>query len=238
MSDGIYAALSGAVAQELALETTANNAANLATSGYQSERAVFHEILGKAKDGTMHFTSVAGTELDPEPGPKHVTGNPLDVALGKGDFLAVTTPRGERYTRAGSLHLDTQGTLVGPSGDPVTDDKGQPIKVDPTQPLQISEGGQVTSGSTVSGQLRIVKFDRSQALQREGSTLLQSTAASGAAKVSDGKLMVGAVEDSNASPVRAMTDLVSANRMFEAFQKAIQEFNDADKRVLTAVAEK
>ena len=48
MSHGIYAALSGAVAQETSLETTAQNLANAQTAGYRGARPVFHEVLSQA----------------------------------------------------------------------------------------------------------------------------------------------------------------------------------------------
>ena len=47
------------------------------------------------------------------------------------------------------------------------------------------------------------------------------------------RLTVGALEESNASPVTAMTEMLSATRMFEAFQRAIQTFHEADRRVAT-----
>ena len=46
---------------------------------------------------------------------------------------------------------------------------------------------------------------------------------------------MGMVEESNASPVRGMTDLLQASRLFEAFQKTIQTFHDADEKVLSTV---
>ena len=52
MSHGIYAALSGAIAQQSSLDSIAGNLANANTTGYRAVRPVFHEVLrGKTKQG-------------------------------------------------------------------------------------------------------------------------------------------------------------------------------------------
>src|SRR5207253_7645482 len=80
MGDGIYVALSGAIAQSVNLDTTASNLANASTDGYQRARPVFREELTKAgtHDPGFHYTSVAGTALDTTRGPLRATGKPLD----------------------------------------------------------------------------------------------------------------------------------------------------------------
>jgi len=60
-----------------------------------------------------------------------------------------------------------------------------------------------------------------------------ASAASGNAQASDGELQVGALEESNASPIDSMTELVKANRTFDAYQRAIDTFRDADRRIVT-----
>jgi flagellar basal body rod protein FlgG len=52
---------------------------------------------------------------------------------------------------------------------------------------------------------------------------------------SRGPIQVGQVEESNANVVGAMTDLVTATRTFEAFQRVIDAFRDADRKVVTTV---
>jgi flagellar basal body rod protein FlgG len=46
---------------------------------------------------------------------------------------------------------------------------------------------------------------------------------------------VGAIEESNATTVSAMTDMVTATRTFEAFQRVIEAFREADRRVVSSV---
>ena len=53
--------------------------------------------------------------------------------------------------------------------------------------------------------------------------------------VSDELLEVGRLEQSNASAVKAMTDLMTATRMFEAMQRAITTFSSVNRRLVTTV---
>ena len=118
MSRGIYVALSGAVAQQGSLEATATNLANAQTAGYSKLRPIFREMLRGASDGQtpLRYTEMKSTALDTAPGALRTTGRSLDVALPESTYLAVATPRGERYTRGGALELGPDGTLRTMSG--------------------------------------------------------------------------------------------------------------------------
>jgi flagellar basal body rod protein FlgG len=235
MSHGIYVALSGAVAQETSLETTATNLANVGTPGYQRLRPVFREVLAgaRARGPSLHYTAVDGTKLEGGRGAIKATGRGLDVALPEGVYLAVTTPRGERYTRAGSLTVAADGTLTTAGGTPLAREDGSPIKVSPGTEARIAADGGVTQGGSEVARLRLVRFEKDAALSHEGAGLV---AAQGSpAPATDAVLEPGALEESNATVVSAMTDLVTASRTFEAFQKILDTMGEADRKVLTTV---
>jgi flagellar basal body rod protein FlgG len=46
---------------------------------------------------------------------------------------------------------------------------------------------------------------------------------------------VGTLEESNANVVGSMTELVDASRTFEAFQRVIDAFRDADRAAVTTL---
>ena len=234
MADGLYVALSGAVAQEAALDTSAHNLANAQTPGFQRARAVFSEVLA-GQASTTHYTQVAETALDTTPGALEVTGRPLDAALPEGQYLAVQTPAGERYTRAVHLTIGDQGTLMAGSA-PAMGEGGGPITVSREGgPIALTRQGDVTQDGAVVGRLRVVSFGQARSLAREGSNVLAATAASGAAQVTTASLEVGAIEQSNTQAVTAMTDLVSITRNFDAFQRAIDAFRTIDQKVIDNV---
>ena len=95
MADGIYTALTGAVAQQHSLDVIANNVANVTTAGYRADRAVFSEFLaGEQRKDVPHvsasgaaptrpdrFVHVDAVSHDYSNGALKLTGNPLDMAL-------------------------------------------------------------------------------------------------------------------------------------------------------------
>jgi flagellar basal-body rod protein FlgF/flagellar basal-body rod protein FlgG len=235
VSRGIYVALSGAIAQENALDDTANNLANAQTGGYQRSRVVFREVLAQQSRGQSHFATAGESVLDTEPGATRATNRNLDVALPKGSYLAVHGPNGERYTRNGGLAITDKGALV-VAGSPVAGEDEKPIVVDPRGgELKITSAGEVMQGTDVVARLRVVSFDDPSRLGREGATMLGATAASGAAKAVTPNLTVGALEESNANVTTSMTEIINASRTFEAFQTAIQTFGDIDRKLVTTV---
>jgi flagellar basal body rod protein FlgG len=238
MSDGIYVALSGAVAQTSVLDVTSTNLANASTDGYQRLRHVFREALADAQSGgTLRSVTTATTRLDTTRGALRVTGRPLDVALPQNSYLAVSTPRGERYTRAASLRVDLEGALRTSHGDVVATESGRPMRADPTVSTEpaVTQSGEVWQGDTMLGRLKVVKFSNPDQLTPEGGTLLAASPAAGTPVASKETLDIGSVEESNASVMVGMTELVTANRTFEAFQRAISTFQQADEKVTTTV---
>jgi flagellar basal-body rod protein FlgF len=238
VSDGIYVALSGAVAQTSVLDVTATNLANASTDGYQRMRHVFREALASAQGGgTQRSVTTATTSLDTTRGALRVTGRPLDISMKQNGYLAVSTPNGERYTRAGSLQVDLQGALRTSHGDLVASEDGRPLKVDwnnPTEPA-VTQSGEVWQGETILGRLKTVTFPPPDQLVPEGKTLLAANARTGTPTLSKESLDIGSLEESNASVMTGMTEIVTANRTFEAFQRAIATFQEVDEKVTTTV---
>ncbi|MBI5512161.1 MAG: flagellar hook basal-body protein [Deltaproteobacteria bacterium] len=235
MADGIYLALSGALAQGALLENTANNLANATTDGFQRSRAVFRERVSPGGGpAAAHFSVLDTTALDGSAGARRNTGRGLDAALPEGTYLAVQTPRGERYTRAVSLAVAPDGALRTSRGEAVLGEDGRPLTPGVGE-LTLGPDGALLRGGAPVGRLRLVRFPRPEALSPEGGALLAASGRSGPAAAAPAVLEVGALEESNAPVVSAMTDLVTASRNFEAFQRVIEAFREADRRVVTTV---
>lgn len=244
MSTGIWSAASGAVGKTTALDVAAENIANASTPGYRSETAVFRQTLANAVDKTRGTESMryaitrtnvpyfnAGQIVD--------SGKPLDAAIPEANgFFVVSTPEGERYTRAGSFRLTSEGNLVLPDGAPVLGENHRPLQVDPTQTdVRIDREGQLigNDGSPV-GKLLLVKFANVAGLQKEGHILLRALPQAGAPSVYEGGLAEGSVEHSNANAVQGMTTLVTLSREFEMITKVIEAFSQVDRKAATEIA--
>jgi flagellar basal body rod protein FlgG len=235
MSNGIWAAASGAMSQTLALDVAAENVANASTPAYHVDRAIFRNVLTRAqakRSGGFNlvYGSVGSISTDPTAGAFVPTGRPLDVALKGGQYLVVKTPRGERYTRYGSIQLSTDGTLTTRDGEPLLDPNRKPIKVSPTSKLGIASDGNVLVDGQPSGSLLVVSFADQSGLVKEGSMLLRAEGTAGKATIATPELEVGALESSGSSPVKGMVDIVTATRAFEVCERAIDAFRDADRK--------
>jgi flagellar basal-body rod protein FlgF len=237
MSDGVYVALSGAIAQAATLDSTSTNLANVTTDGYQRIRPVFREALARARGGaSTGCVEISRTSLDTTRGALRVTGRALDVVLPDNSYLSVSTERGERFTRAGKLAVGSDGVLKTSHGNPVLGEDDKPIRAQQNGvEVKIAPSGEVSQGDGTLGRLRLISFPSPDQLAPEGSTLLNATPAAGAPSASKGQLQVGSLEESNASVIGAMTDMVSASRSFDAFQRAIDAFRQADTKVVTTV---
>ena len=239
MSSGIWVAASGAVARQAELDATANNLANATTTAYKADDAVFHEHLVRAAHAgrnvnQMRLVSVREIRPDFGVGPVQVTNRPLDVAITDDSFFAVRTPNGERYTRSGNFQVASDGRLTTAEGLTALDSQRKPVRVSATAAdLRIDNEGNVWADGSIAGKLRVVRFPRVQALEKEGHLLFRATPASGRPRETAGQLASGALEGSNMSVVKGMTEIVSASRAFDALEKAIQAFRDADRRAAT-----
>jgi len=245
MSDGIYAALSGAIAQERALEVVANNVANASTDGFRGDRLAFQESLSRAAAGpnpsSLRYVEVARSQIDTSDGPVRATGNPLDLAISGDAFFVVRTPSGDRLTRDGSFALDPEGVLRTRGGFPVlptepSDPAHPEIRVtDPSIPITAHPDGTLSQGDQILGQLRLERFQSPADARHEGLSLLVPAAGTRTVPAT-ATVLQGYLEGANVGAVQGLNQLITANRGFEAFQRVIQTFRTVDERTARDLA--
>jgi flagellar basal-body rod protein FlgF len=251
MSDGIYSALSGAIAQERALTAVANNVANATTTGYKGDKTIFAEVLNKTQSKmpiapSLSYSAVNQLAIDNQSGALKQTGRTLDAALQGDAYFTVQTPQGERYTRAGSFVMDHQGVLRTLAGNEVLQENGPLVKPGrkieiPTTAKQISinPDGEITADGSLLGKLKLVHFDDPMQLEREGLTLFKSVAGA-VPRAVDPAVSVeqGFLEAANVNAVTGMNELINVNRSFDALQKVIDTFRQLDDRTVRDVGGK
>lgn len=244
MSDGIYSALSGALAQERNLQVTANNVANAVTTGFKADRPTFYETLTKVKNPpalspSLRYVHVADTQIDHQPGSLRLTERKLDVGLQGDGFFTIETPQGERYTRAGSFTMDQEGTLrtlggyrvMGENG-PVTQ-RGRELSIpENTREIAIDPDGTIRADNQEVGKLKLVRFaDLEHDLIKDGLTWFKTANNATPRDASETTTCEqGYLEDSNLNAVAGMNELIVVQRSFEALQKVIETFRDLDNR--------
>jgi flagellar basal-body rod protein FlgF len=228
VSNGIYAATAGAVAQSNALDATANNIANATTTGFHGDRVTFREALAAARSPDLSNVSAGTARVDNQAGAMIQTANPLDLALDGDGYFAVATPAGPRYTRAGNFQLDDQRNLVTADGFAVRGDGGAPIHV-PAEAttIAVAADGTVSADGEAIGKLELARFLPNQ-MKRAGGSLFSAT---GRPVTGDPpKVRTGMLESSNVNIVRGVVDLVKVSRTYESLMKMIQSYHDLESR--------
>jgi flagellar basal-body rod protein FlgG len=237
----------GLDAQQTRMSVISNNLANVNTTGFKKDRAVFEDLLYQTvrqpgaqssqdtqlPSGLMLGTGVrvVATEKQYSQGNIIQTDNPLDVAIEGRGFFRVLLPDGtEAYTREGSFQVNSDGQLVTASGYQV-----QPGITIPegAQSISISEDGIVSvriSGDSApqeAGTLELADFVNPAGLQAIGGNLLIETAASGAPQAGTpgleglGSVQQGSLEGSNVNAVEELVNMIETQRAYEMNSKAI-----------------
>ena len=227
MDQALWIAKTGLEAQQTRMAITANNLANVNTTGFKRSRAVFEDLLyqnnGQAgaqssedtqlNSGLMVGTGVriVATEKIFNQGNLVQTGNSLDMAIQGRGFFQVLTPEGSlAYTRDGTFQVNADGEIVTAKG--FTLDPGITIPED-AQSITISGDGIVSvlqpGNSTVTelGTIQIADFVNPAGLQPIGQNLFLETGSSGSPQTGTpgldgiGTLSQGSLETSNVNTV-------------------------------------
>jgi len=221
----IYLAMSGAKAALQRQDSLANNLANVSTTGFRAEMNALRAVPVRG-DGasTRVYTLETTIGHDDRSGPVQSTGRSLDVAMQGKAWLAVQGLDGtEAYTRAGALQVNPEGQLVTVGGLPVLGDGG-PITLPNNATVEIAADGSITT--TVgngrpqqAGKLKLVEPET--ALNRGPDGLFRG-ADGDLTAAPTARVISGALEGSNVSPVETMVAMISAARQFEQQMKALQ----------------
>ncbi|AIY16317.1 flagellar hook-basal body complex protein [Pimelobacter simplex] len=193
---------------------------------------------------------LAATSTNFGQGSAQLTGRPTDVMLQGDGFFVLRDGAEDVYTRAGAFTFDQTGVLVAPNGMRVQgyalDGAGLPtgglVDVD-LNSLALPAGVELTSYSIsadgkVRGvfsdgvqrdvcQLAVADFNNPMGLEKIGDTAYRASANSGpvelgvAGQGQRGQIMAGALEMSNVDLSAEFTNLILAQRGFQASSRVI-----------------
>lgn len=247
MHAALWVSKTGLSAQDKALTTISNNLANVNTTGFKRDRAVFEDLLYQTKRQPGGQTSqntelpsglqlgtgvrVVGTQKEFTQGTLQVSEAPLDVAVNGRGFLQILLPDGSvGYTRDGQLQLNSEGVVVNSSGFPL---EPQIQVQDNTETLTIAKDGTVTAtvaGSNTPvglGNITIADFINPAGLEAVGGNLFKETNASGAPLEGTpgldgfGSLEQGMIEGSNVEVVEELVNMITTQRAYEMNSKVV-----------------
>ena len=247
MDASLWVAKTGLDAQQTRMNVISNNLANVNTTGFKRDRAVFEDLLyqnirqagGQTGADTQAATGfqlgtgvrVMATEKIVAQGNMQTTENSLDLAIAGDGYFQIAQPDGTiAYTRDGNFNLDNAGQIVTGSGQLLQPAITVPanaasvtIGQDGTVSVELQAGG----GAQVLGQIQLARFINSAGLQSMGQNLMKETPASGPPQVGNagvdgiGILMQGALAASNVNVVEEMVSMIETQRAYEINSKAI-----------------
>ena len=226
MSRSIYPALSGAKVAWKQMEMVSNNLANATSDGFKQHRMALTSKRVNENALGNSYVAVAETVHDMSDGTLESTGVDTHLALRGRGFFVVQTEGGQVLQRAGNFRMNSDGELVNQRGQPVLTDAG-PLEIPDRERIVIDKQGVVrTEGGGELGRLRIVDAEEVSPLGNG-----QWRADGGTVPAEDTvQVLQGALEKSNADPIRGMIELVEASRYFEAYQKAMRTSDELDGR--------
>ena len=246
--ESLWVAKTGLEAQQTRMTIVSQNLANVNTTGYKRQRAMFEDLLyqnvvqsgsqtsqqTEAPTGLNIGTGVRVVSTDRQfsQGNLITTGNPLDVAVNGRGLFEILLPDGtQAYTRDGTFQINADGELVTSSGYTV-----QPAITIPSGASAITVGidGVVTAvppGQTDAvqvGTLQLTDFVNPAGLQPRGENLYSETVASGPPQPGTpglnglGTLVQGALETSNVNVVEELVSMIETQRAYEMNSRAIE----------------
>ncbi|GMV41752.1 MAG: flagellar basal body rod protein FlgG [Myxococcales bacterium] len=204
MIRSLHTAASGMEAQQLRIDTIANNLANVNTSGFKKSRAEFQDLFYQQlrAAGSAQTTRAAVVQSGPPVGLEvgqgtrpvatqkifsmgelMQTNNPLDLAIEGQGFFKVLRPDGSfAYTRAGAFKTNADGVIVTAEGQPL--DPVITIPPDTVNVLIDTDGTIKAQGpgdvdAVEIGSIELVQFVNNAGLHNLGHGLYTETEASG-----------------------------------------------------------
>ena len=249
MLDALYIGATGMQAQQMNVDTIANNLANVNTAAFKKGHISFTDLMvlesaragAPGVDGSAdtaraammgNGVGIASSSRVFDAGGVSATGSAWDVAIQGDGFLRVALADGTTgFSRGGTLKVNADGLLTTEAGLPL-----QPAISVPSNagPLAISADGVVSTTlagqgrATQLGQIQLARFANPTALQPQGDNLYAATDAAGAPIQSNagqdgmGSLQQGYLEGSNVKMVDEMVNLMVAQRAYEANVKVVQ----------------
>ena len=246
MLKAFFTSATGMRAQELLIDNTANNLANVNSTGFKKNHMEFADLLydatklpgapianGQAAPIGLQIGSgvrPVGTTTMFGQGVPIESDSPLHMAIeGNGFFRVQLTDGSFAYSRDGSFHRNAEGTIVNGDGlalDPniVVPTTADNITVSPSGEVSYTENG----ASSTAGTINLYRFSNREGLRQLGGNLYAATDASGPELIGTpgedgyGKIRQNALEGSNVQVVAEMVSLITAQRAYEINSRAIR----------------
>lgn len=234
-------------------DSTANNVANVNTTGFKKQSLIFKDIYEanivdtKNADGEVRELGQlsVGSQIqklthDFSQGTLNRTGNVFDLGIQGDGFFKVQSSSGEiSYTRNGSFTMNNEGTLVTKDGENVLDEKGKIIKIKlndvvmhSMDDLIIGKDGQISLNNELNPitmqKIGVYDFQNKEDMVCLGGSRFKPTdpILNKELKAEKFDIQQGALEMSNVNVVNEMIKTITTSRNYEALSKLVKTNGD------------
>jgi flagellar basal-body rod protein FlgG len=257
MSDAMHIGATGMLAQQVHIDTIANNLVNVNTPGFKRARVGFTDLM-VAEAARMSPASSAEIGLDDgvlgaiphtgvgvgisnmskvfDLGSMNPTGSAWDVAIAGDGFLPVVMPDGSTgYTRAGTLKVNTDGQLATQAGYPLKPNISIPsdatsFSIAPDGTVQVTVPRQTRPVQV--GQLQLVRFSDAASLVAQGNGAYRANANTGdAIPCTPGQDGVGLIQQGvlEGSNVKMVDEMVNLILAQRTYEASVKVVQVADE---------
>jgi flagellar basal-body rod protein FlgF len=228
----IYTAAGGAARVLEQQAVISNNMANVSTTGFREQLAIYRSVPVVGHPGmptrVSTVTSTPGSNM--QQGTMVETGHALDAAITGDGWFSVQTPQGEAYTRSGEFAVNQLNQLVTQQGFPVMSADGAPVEVPERGAITFTGDGQISALGAgdnpndiqLLGQLKLVNPPAGE-MVRGDDGLFRVAGGQAAQADPQVRMIAGFVEKSNVNPAEAMVGMIANARRFEMQMKVIQD---------------
>lgn len=245
MLEGFYSTLSGMLVQQRTLNVLSNNITNVKTPGYRAERVVttsFHEELMVRKEngkktpiGTgdpIHM--VADVITDKEPSSLEESDRPFDMALVGQGFFNIQSEDRSFLTRNGNFDMDEEGYLILPGAGRVQGQNGD-ILVGGSD-FAVSDDGTIYSGlGEPIDRLKVTNIPEEEQLEKFVDGLYISPETAEDVDTMDFHVVQNALETANYDINQEYTQIMSAQRAFQACSSALKMLDSINQKAATQI---
>lgn len=261
MLRSMYSGIAGMKNFQQKLDVISNNIANVNTQGFKKGRPTFQDMMSQqtgaavgaegGRGGVNAKQIGLGSELGSidtvdTQGSLQNTGRELDLAISGSGYFKLENPQGgdNLYTRAGNFYLDNGGNVVNADGHYLLDGGNERINIDENaQSFSIDAAGNVNvvaQDGTINSdsQIGLSTFNNPGGLDKVGGNVYSASLNSGDAvdvlpgQGGAGEVVAGALEMSNVDLSEEFTEMITAQRGFQANTRGITTADEVLQELL------
>lgn len=212
-----------------AQEVTANNLANINTTGFKASQLSFQAYMDELNGESISAVKINQT-MDMSQGTLEKTGNPFDFAIQGPGFFEVQKDGQLLLRRSGHFKLNAQGFLVDEQGAGVMGRAGliripALVNSNATQmgiEIDVAKDGIISVNGETYGQLTLVDVENYQEIEHRSNSYFWAPEELKIQANQKSQIIQGYQEMGNVNALTEMVDMTQNMRLFESQQRAMR----------------